>query len=215
MKTDITQANHQQTTVARLREATRELHLGLHEHPLLVELLTRPSHDTYRAVLDGFFRFHQSTEPAGVECARRLDVAEQYLRAERTYWLWADLKLLDPGRQRIDLPKKGDVTSPLTGIGELAGCLYVIRGSALGGRTILRELNRSLDVNRCCRFFTGDGDRTTHVWQDFQQFCNSACHCEELRQAAIGAARNAFLSVGECMTWSMKRSRAGQPTVAT
>jgi hypothetical protein len=36
-----------------------------------------------------------------------------------------------------------------------------------------------------------------------------------LRQAAIGAARNAFLSVGECMTWSMKRSRAGQPTVAT
>jgi heme oxygenase len=208
MKTDVTLANLQQTTVARLREATRELHLELHEHPLLVELLTRPSDDSYRAVLEGFLRFYQSTEPAVVECSHRLDVAEQYLRVDRTVWLSADLKILNSGRQRIEPLEKGQAVAPLSGIGELAGCLYVIRGSSLGGRTILRELNRSLHVNRCCRFFTGDGDRTTQIWQDFQQFCNSACRCEEVRQAAIGAARSAFLSVEECMTWSMKRSHS-------
>ena len=206
MQTEFSETHSDQSAVARLREATRGLHLNLHQHPLIVQLLTRPSIDVYRAVLEGFLRFYQIAEPAVVECSERLGVAEQYPRHDRTCWLCADLEVLDDGRPRAVHLGNEHAVAAMTEVGELAGWLYVIRGSALGGITILQRLERGLDVRECSRFFRADGDRTTEVWKEFQRFCNEACRCEELRQAAIGGAREAFLLISDCLPRSTRQS---------
>lgn len=208
MQTEFSQVHPDQPTVARLREATRGLHLSLHQHTLIVQLLKRPSIEGYRAVLEGFLRFYQVAEPAVVEGAERLGVAEQYPRPDRTCWLSADLEVLDCSRQRADRLSNEHAVAPMAEIGELAGWLYVIRGSALGGVTILQRLERGLDVRQCSRFFRAHGDRTTEVWHEFQRFCNDACRCEKSRQTAIGGAREAFSSIADCLTWSTKQSRS-------
>jgi len=182
------------------------LHLNLHQHPLIVQLLTRPSVAFYRAVLEGFLGFYQVAEPAVVACSERLGVAEQYPRHDRMCWLSADLEVLDYGRPRPVRWSNEHAIAPMTEIGELAGWLYVIRGSALGGAAILQRLERRIDVKECSRFFRADGDRTTEVWQGFQRFCNEACCCEQSRQAAIGGARAAFLSISDCLTRSTEQS---------
>jgi heme oxygenase len=207
MTPEVNRMSDNQTLVAQLRKATWQLHVSLHEHPLIVELLTRPSLDSYRAALEGFLRVYEPAEPALVECARRFGAAAQYPRPERTDYLLADLATLNCNRPRIGLRTKRRSFARLSGIGDLVGCLYVIKGSALGGYTIIRKLNRSLDVQRCCRFFTGDGERTNHVWRKFQAFCNDSCPYEEARQAALASAKRLFLSIAECLTWSMEQSR--------
>ncbi len=211
MKAEVTQTARNQPMVDLLRTATMQLHLSLHQHPLIVELLTRPSTDSYRAVLEAFHRFYKPVEPVLVECSRRFRVAEQYPQPDRTDWLTADLDALGSRSHRIDLETKHKPPDRLTGIGGLAGCLYVIKGSSLGGRTILRQLNRSLNVKRYSRFFTGDGERTPQMWRAFQRFCNHACQRDDVRQAALASAKQTFVTVAQCLTWSMGQPRSDEP----
>ncbi len=208
MQAEVPYTSRDQPMAALFRETTMQLHLSLHEHPLIVELLTRPSFGCYRATLEAFLRFYEPAEPALIECSRRFGVAEQYPRPDRTDWLSADLEALGHGSHRMSLETKHNIPARLMGIGDLVGCLYVIRGSALGGRTILRRLTRSLDVDHSCRFLTGDGERTTQMWRAFQQFCNHACRRGNIRQAALVSAKQTFVTLAECLTWSMGRSRS-------
>jgi len=73
-----------QPASAFLRAATHELHEGLHRHPLIEELLTRPTFECYRAVLEAFFTFYRQAEVLLVERARWLGLVEQDPRAMRT-----------------------------------------------------------------------------------------------------------------------------------
>lgn len=211
VKAEVTNTAVDQRMTALLREATAQLHVSLHEHPLIVELLTRPSLDCYRTVLEAFIAFYEPAEITLIERSRRLGVAEQYPRRDRTIWLTADLEALGHGSQRIARESISDLAARLTGIGELAGCLYVIKGSALGGQRILRRLTGSLPVEGCCRFFNGDGENTTQMWRAFQRFCNQTCRDSDIRQAAIVSAKQTFVELAESLNWAMTGAREARP----
>lgn len=191
-----------QPATAVLRAATHELHEELHRHPLIEELLTHPTFACYRAVLEAFFTFYRQVEVRLVERARSLGLVEQYPRAMRTEWLLADLKTLGCGDDRLAALSNHQAPPELTEVGELAGCLYVVKGSALGGRSILDQLARKLSVEQSCRFFTGDGSGTARVWKRFTQFCNDTCRGIETRRLAILAAEQTFVSIADCLTRS-------------
>jgi heme oxygenase len=191
------------STISLLREATAPLHQSLHEHPLMVRLLTRPSVCCYRTVLRGFLAFFEPMEPVLMDSSRRLGVPELYRRPDRTKRLSADLETLGDEVPRAVCAHNLPVFPRLTGIGNLAGCLYVINGSALGGQTILRRLSGFPAAQRACRFFTGDGEQTAQNWRDFQQFCNQVCRSDEDRLAAVSSARQTFLSIAQCLTRGM------------
>lgn len=192
---------HVQPVVARLREATRRLHLDLHEHPLMAELFTNPSHASYQAVLQGFYAFYRCIEPVLVESAAMLGAVEQYPKLERTEWLESDLQVLGASNREAAWPDF-NWPPPLNEIGELVGWLYVVKGSALGGQSILREICKSLDVDDCSRFLRGHGTGTVLNWRKFQTFCDKAEMCRHSRIAAVVAAKFAFRAFGDCLTWS-------------
>lgn len=182
-------------TLAVLRAATAPLHQALHRHPLVVELLTRPSMDCYRAVLEGFWRFYAEAEPMIVECSRKCGCARQYPHLLRSPWLIADLKSLGCGCDRPVSVDDERPVPPLNSVADLVGALYVVKGSALGGRTILRQVSASLSIEHSCRFFTGEGDKTRDAWRAFQQFCEEACRSDEAQRRAVIAAVQTFTSI--------------------
>lgn len=192
--------------MAALRAATDDLHQRLHEHSLMVELFTRPSLDAYRAVLRGFLRFYQPLEPALVECCRRFGVAERYRCAARTKRLVADLESLGCGGEHPTSHTNQPNPRTPNSLAELAGCLYVIEGSALGGPAILRRISSDLSVDNSCRFFKTDGVMTAQRWNAFQAFCERACRCAASRRAAMRTARRTFEAIAECLTWAEKRA---------
>ena len=203
MKTDLSQTAHDQNLVNLLRNTTAQLHQSLHEHPLLVELFQHTSIEAYRKVLHGFLMFYESAEPHLVESASRLGVAAWYPEPVRTKWLMHDLETLSSTRRNHDPTATTMNPHRLSDMGQLVGCLYVIKGSALGGRSILNELSGRSFVECSNRFFTGDGEQTLQLWRQFQEFANETCRDAAEQQAASVSARQTFISIRECLTWSM------------
>lgn len=192
--------------VERLRQATEPIHLRLHQHPLLVELLKRPSPAAYRTVLLGFHRFYAVSEQRLVNVAGDLQLGTLYSRPERTEWLTADLDALNCDVGQDDQSAAADFETETCDVGDFAGRLYVVRGSALGGRKILSLLSRDLDISDCCRFLNADGpDRVARDWRAFQQFCNQSCRCESLRTSAVKSAQSAFHAIEQCLTQALRQ----------
>jgi heme oxygenase len=94
-----------------------------------------------------------------------IDLASRAL----TQGLAADLAALgadpnDPPRAAAsDLP-------PLPSLAHAMGALYVLEGSALGGRIILRDLQDRLgdQLGQATRFFGGRGERLGPMWNSFR-----------------------------------------------
>ena len=202
MTRPFTQFESRQPVVALLRAATEELHDRMHAHPLIVGLLTRPSLEYYQAVLEAFLRFYRPAEPLLIECSHRFGVVEQYSTPVRTRALLADLTSLGCKHNRRGALTDCQVLPELASIGALAGCLYVIKGSALGGDVILRQLTGSLVVKPYRRFFAVGCGNMKQTWRTFQRFCDNSCRCDQNRQAAIVAAKQTFACLAECLTFS-------------
>jgi heme oxygenase len=158
-----------------LRAATQAPHARLHLHSGFssVQDGTICLAD-YRALLVRLYGFYQPFERA------------VGLAPIRTRWLESDLVWLglNPGafpriRQCADLP-------PLTSPDHRLGALYVVEGSALGGRQLARGLDPLLGkVSPDGRhFFSGRGSATGTAWRDYlRQLETVDAHPE--RQAVV------------------------------
>ncbi len=56
-------------------------------------------------------------------------------------------------------------------LGFAMGILYVIEGSSLGGRVILKHIQKTLNIEQAtgAAFFAGYGDRTGILWKEFME----------------------------------------------
>jgi heme oxygenase (biliverdin-IX-beta and delta-forming) len=77
------------------------------------------------------------------------------------------------------------------------GYAYVIEGSTLGGRVILKQVGPALKLETSgTHFFTGYGADTGKYWKDFlQQFCMHILR-NNLQQEAIQGAIDGFTDIG-------------------
>jgi heme oxygenase len=141
-----------------LREATRGPHERLHQHAgfAIVNDGTITRRD-YRALLSRLYGFYEPFERA---------VGAGDLR---TQWLKSDLACLGADAATIagvslcaDIPR-------YEGPERRLGALYVVEGSALGGRQLSRGLDRLLGAGRVegRRFFAGRGSDTGAAWLGF------------------------------------------------
>ncbi len=206
----ITSSTHSDTgpALSALRVATDELHRKLHLHPLIVELLAHPSFDTYRMVLQSFLSFYRPLEPTLVECCYRFGDEDQYFQTTRTEQLVEDLEALGWRSDRLTGPHEHVNLPQLKTRGALVGCLYVVRGSALGGRAILERIGGHLSIENCRRFLMNDGVETQACWSAFHAYCELVCQTVEARRAATQTARQTFESIAEC--FAMDRNLGGR-----
>ncbi len=151
-----------------------------------LRLTTRPEHDRieqilrltepmplerYAAVMGGFDAFLRVWEPR-IHAALPERLQPWFRSRRRGGFASADVEWLrDVGG--IELPDFGARMAAALPLGDLAqvlGSLYVIEGSALGGRVIAPQLKRTLglDQGRGASYFHGFGGETGVMWNNFR-----------------------------------------------
>lgn len=184
--------------------ATSASHRALEDQlPLMNADLSR---EDYCQFVSRFFGFYAPLETQLLASPHLHQFAFDYASRQKTPRLAQDLLALGSTATALaamprctDLP---DCTTPE----QLLGCLYVIEGATLGGRSITRHLQThlSLTPESGAAFFDGYGAQTGSHWKAFctmlsenadQQMGHSAHgsaddSCVESRHAAIVAGAN-------------------------
>jgi heme oxygenase len=123
----------------------------------------------YRALLQRLWQVHSSYE-------ERLSVFDwpslgiEFESRRRSRWLGEDLLALGAGQ-----PMRHAPPAAINTIEEAVGCLYVLEGSALGGRILLREALRlaEISITHGAQFLNGHGARTQAMWHAFLKILNT------------------------------------------
>ena len=148
--------------LAQLRTATRPAHDALEGSlGLLDDQLDR---DSYSRVLQRFYGFWQAWEPRAAFLLEDGMLAGQ----RRLHLLAADLATLGVSASAVAaLPACPPPV--LRDAAEALGSLYVMEGSTLGGRVILRNVERCLGLDAASggSYFAGYGPATGSMWRAF------------------------------------------------
>lgn len=154
----------------RLRHATSTVHEALHRHSDFVSLLEeRISLPDYRALLARLHGFQAPLEhglrDASPDVLRGLNLQA----CARTPALRADLRALGMSEPEIDALPVCDRLGSVRSHPELLGRLYVVEGSALGGRLMASRLDGLLGPGRTegRQFFYGRSAPDPLPWPAF------------------------------------------------
>jgi heme oxygenase len=171
-----------------LRAATQGPHERLHLHAGFSRVKNGTITLTdYRALLMRLYGFYRPFERAvGADGARA-----RWLESDLA-WLGADAVALRGARLCPDIPLYDSPERRL-------GALYVVEGSALGGRQLFRGLDGLLDRDSTGRdaiegrrFFAGRGSETGGAWLDFLGNLAAVGSGPAGRAALVGAAVETF-----------------------
>lgn len=174
-----------------LRDATHAQHVAINRHPL-IEGLTRPGFpmENYLALLRSYAALYREIEPAIDRWLASEPAGFSYSPRRKLPWLLEDLAF-------FGLSPLASLQPSVPGIdswGNLAGVLYAIEGSTLGGQVISRSLHSHLGVDKHSggRFFFGYGDQTRLMWDEFMAFAATAATDEKSWSQARAASQACF-----------------------
>lgn len=166
-----------------LRMATDDVHQRLHRHDGFAAVqdgtIGRGDYTKLLVRLDSFYRAFDAAACAG---------------SERSHWISQDLETM-LGKPWLPSAAEHGPAIPLLGSNErVLGALYVIEGSALGGRVLAKGLDRLLGSGEPAgrRFFEGHGSLTGTHWRDFVKRLDLIPAHPAARAAAVSAAVEVF-----------------------
>jgi len=156
------------TAFTELRLSTRAEHDRIEQ----ILRLTEPmSLARYAQVMSGFEAFLRTWEPR-VRAALPARLQPWFEERRRGGFARADVDWLQSvaGVAPTRLEAHAAARLPLDQLAQAMGSLYVIEGSALGGRVIAPRLAQTLDLvpGRGASYFHGFGDETGAMWRDFR-----------------------------------------------
>jgi heme oxygenase (biliverdin-IX-beta and delta-forming) len=177
--------------IDRLRQETRIVHGELDE---TLHLIDRLGARAQRAgVLAGYYRFHHRAEAAIAPFLG--DIAGLDFAARRRCQLIAEgIGIL--GQEMW--PDRADSLG-LTTSSEAFGALYVLEGSSLGGRVILKELKRRGVPLAGLGFLDPYGFNTGPRWRAFLAILEREAGSPEQQHEAVTGALNAFAFAKSCL----------------
>ena len=154
--------------LAELRQTTRAEHDRIDQ----ILCLTEPMElERYAAIVSGFDAFLRVWEPR-IHEALPERLQGWYRSRRRGGFATADVDWLraEAGIDPVAMDARAAVMLPLTDLAEALGSLYVIEGSALGGRVIAPQLNRTLGLTQGAgaSYFHGFGGESGVMWNNFR-----------------------------------------------
>ncbi len=178
-----------ETVLSELRLATRAEHDRIER----VLRLTEPMPiERYGAILCGFDAFLRAWEPR-IHAALPERLQGWFRARRRGGFASADVEWLrsEAGLELPDMRAPAAATLPLGDLAEVLGSLYVIEGSALGGRVIAPQLKRTLGLaqGRGASYFHGFGGETGVMWNNFRVL--AALEVGESSRATVLACQSA------------------------
>lgn len=169
-----------------LKEGTKDAHIQL-EKIVLQQLKAVQTKDDYARLLKFFYAFFREVEKA-IAPFMTSEVVPDYSERRNVNHLKADIESLG-GDVHKDLPQ---TTAPsIVNKYQALGALYVMEGSVLGGRTIVKMLEKN-NINTGISFFSGYGENTPVLWGRFIELLNQQITADEHKQQAIQAAKDTF-----------------------
>jgi heme oxygenase len=166
----------------RLRLATNARHTALENQlPLMNADL---SLEDYRQFVERFFGFYAPLEAQMMASPHWPLLEFEYTTRQKTPRLAQDLLALGSNAAAVAATPRCIALPACTTPEQLLGCLYVIEGATLGGRSITRHLQTrfGLTPQSGGAFFDGYGARTGSQWK---AFCTMlARNADRLRDAS-------------------------------
>jgi len=157
-----------ETVLAELRLTTRAEHDRIDNLLRLTEPMTL---QRYGAIMCGFDAFLRVWEPR-IHAALPERLQGWFRLRRRGGFASADVEWLRAVACVEPVPAAAHMaaTLPLRDLADVMGSLYVIEGSALGGRVIAPQLRKSLglDQGRGASYFHGFGGETGVMWANFR-----------------------------------------------
>lgn len=174
----------------KLKNATAAAHTELESTALSRQLLQPDlSVNRYREYLEKMYALNLFTEEQVAP-----DIADHVpdlAARSKTAWLQHDLQQLNTPLP--DALAYAEVR--LENIAEKMGWYYVVEGSTLGGRVILKTLRLNLPPDifeNATLFFNGYGDNTGKYWKNFLARLEQFAQTPEARESVIEGANKAF-----------------------
>ncbi len=177
----------------KVKQETKLLHQGMHQHPLMLNLLSHTSSlELYQCLLCAYYDLYRRIEAQLVASIQRLNIEFDY--ASRTKLPWLEQDLIFFGINPTRTPTLDLALSNINDLSEFIAILYVIEGSTQGGQVLAKQLQSRLGIGPESggRFFSAYGESTAPMWENFKQFVeNSAESCDEA--TTIVMAKTTFL----------------------
>jgi len=149
-----------------LRTATSQSHINLEALPISASIMnpevTNSEYALYlRLMYDVVKDAEDNIFPAVASVITDLE------ERNKAYLLEKDLKALGNFTENSSKPVSGSLNNPSMAFA--LGIMYVIEGSSLGGRVILKNINAALghDIENGAAYFGGYGGQTGSYWKNF------------------------------------------------
>ena len=168
-----------------LKQSTAEAHRKLDASPLVTGLSNGSLADeAYMAMLQDYRQFFSPWESEMKRIHPRIVSELGARRFEKNVWLAEDIARLG------GIPHDTSPLHPPTDLPRLAGCLYVVEGSTLGGMHLHRSQRGP--VAKAGRFFQGYGEETVSSWKEFVDWLEQLDLSEPDMRLAAEAACETF-----------------------
>lgn len=178
-----------ENALAELRLTTRAEHDRIESILRLTEPMTMAR---YATILCGFDTFLRVWEPR-IHAALPLRLQSWFRARRRGGFASADVEWLRAvaGIAPVPLSAATAAALPLGDMAEILGSLYVIEGSALGGRVITPHLKSTLGLGqgRGASYFHGFGGETGVMWSNFRVL--ASLEIGESSRATVKACQSA------------------------
>ncbi|WP_413560611.1 biliverdin-producing heme oxygenase [Bdellovibrio sp. HCB209] len=178
-----------------LKDGTQDLHNEIEKHMPVF----RPDFNSqqYAEVLQKMHRFYEGFEKKLETALSTHGLSDMYKDRFKTPRIESDLKSLGTPTKSQPAPSHLPV---LDSVPAIAGALYVIEGSSLGGQIITKHLKEKLNMTpEQTQFFGGYGELTGKRWQEFQKWMGELDMNEQNAKLAVSSARETFSSLMECL----------------
>lgn len=196
--------SHLITTMQRLKQQTQPYHDALEQKMDWHAIAS--SEQAYRRLLQRFYGFYLPLEMR-LERLPWSNLLFDFEGRRKTPLLAQDLQFLgDTPASLASLPLCCDLPE-VDNFPQAWGCLYVLEGSTLGGKIILRSLRQLLNINEIKggSFFDSYGSEVGPMWHTFGQAVNTytagQSNCEG---ALIAAACNTFQKIDQWL-WPVRQ----------
>ncbi len=186
--------------LAQLKDQTADCHVALEKS---MDVFRRvQSRDDYVELLRRFYTLYEPLEARLTNATDWSATGWDFAATQKTAWLREDLQALGVSAEEMAEWSRAERLPPLEDFGEVAGCLYVLEGSTLGGQVISRQFADKLGITPETggKFFRGYGEATGRHWRAFGQWAEAQAAAQPIETAAVRGARDTFNSFAHWMS---------------
>ena len=190
----------------RLKTETLQSHTDLEQHPNLIAMgegeMTLAG---YADVLSRFYPFWAAVEEKAYNRADVKSVLPDIESRKLSANLLADLKALN--KQSAPTYTKIDWVDDLA---SAMGTIYVIEGSTLGGRVIVKRVMEQLKLTpeNGCSYYFGYGAETGAKWKGFMDGLAACNFTDSEQDKVVAAATKTFDALNEWMGADLEKIAA-------